>query len=60
MAPWLRTLSAPLEYPGLALSIHMVAQTICNFNFRASSALFWPLWALGMHAVHTQLKHPYT
>lgn len=46
-----------LEGWGSIPSTHMVAQTGSNFSFRVSDALFWPLWASGMHMVHICKKN---
>jgi hypothetical protein len=49
MAPWLSTLTALEEDPGLVPSTHVVAQSVPNSCVQRSSDFFWLLCALGMH-----------
>lgn len=43
-----KTTGCFFKRPGIS-SIHMVTYSVCNFSFRGSDILFWPLWAMHRH-----------
>ena len=59
MAQWLRAMAALAKELGLIPSMPMVAHNHLQLQSQGSSALFWPSWALHIHAtkIHAGKTH---
>lgn len=61
MAQRSRALAVPAEDQSSILRTHMQLSTASDCSPKGSAALFWPLWASGVHVINIQVqaKHPY-